>query len=704
MNFAASTTSALYLGIDIGGTFTDLALVDTARGRTVRHKLLTSLAPEEAVLQGSDELVAAAGYRFSDLAAIKYSTTAAANAVIARQGALTGLLCTHGFRDLLANRQEDRYDLYDLLAEYPEPLVPRRRRLPIAERTAFDGAILKAPERADVERAAETLRAQGVASIGVAFLHSYANPSNEQAVARWLSEIEPSWHVSISSDVDSQIGEYERTSTTAINAYVQPAIADHLGKLERAFGERGMTGPFYVVTSYGGVVNVDVARRHPAKLVESGPAAGVVASNLFLNAARERFPECAGLLAFDIGGTTAKSCFTSSTELPTVDQLEVARMSEHKKGSGLLIRTPSVDLLEIGSGGGSIAAFDRMGMLQVGPKSAGSHPGPICYGSGGERPTVTDADVVLGYLKPDGLLAGRVRISREPALKAYAALGETLGKDATGAAWSVIEVVVESMANAIHAQASERGVDVRRYPMLAFGGSGPVHAAFVAARLALPGVLVPPSAGILSAYGCAVGRVSTQVVHSYARPLAHLDAQGLADAYARLRAEACAMLEVAPGDPTVELAFFCDMQYSGQRSTLTLPAPSAPDVDAIRAMEGTFHAEYRRRFGRSLEWVPVKAINWRVRASRPAQWARPPGEVEQPAARTASAQRERRPMYVAKEGLVDGDVYARAALGPGWSAAGPAVIEDFDTTIVVPARHRALLLPDGCILIERDSA
>jgi 5-oxoprolinase (ATP-hydrolysing)/N-methylhydantoinase A len=442
-SISPAAVPSLTLGIDIGGTFTDLALVDRERRVTVRHKLLTTVEPEEAVLKGADELVANAGYRYAQLGSVQYSTTVAANAIIARQGARTGLLCTRGFRDVLANRKEERYDLYDLLAPFPEPLVPRRCRLGIAERTAFDGTILAAPRRSDVEQARSLLRAERVESVAIAFLHAYANRSNERQVGAWLQELEPTWHVSLSSDVDSQIGEYERTSTTVINAYVQPAIADHLATLEAAFRKRGLTAPFYVVTSSGGVVNSPVAQRVPARLVESGPAAGVVASNVFLEVARELHRGSAGLLAFDIGGTTAKSCFTADVELPTVDELEVARLAQHKKGSGLLIRTPSVDLLEIGAGGGSIAEVDRMGMLQVGPRSAGSHPGPICYGLGGTQPTVTDADLVLGYLRPGGLLAGRVRISVENAMQAYESLGRHFGKSAVATAWAVIEVVTE---------------------------------------------------------------------------------------------------------------------------------------------------------------------------------------------------------------------------------------------------------------------
>src|SRR5512145_982537 len=486
------------IGVDIGGTFTDLVLVDEATGAVSVGKLLTTpKEPAQAVEQVVVTLLHDAGRRAADVAALIHGTTLATNALIERKGARTGLLTTAGFRDALEIGREGRYDMYDLFIDPPAPLVPRHLRLEVPERIAADGAVLRPLEATGARAAITALLAEGVEAIAISLLHAYRNPAHEGALARLVAEAAPGLPVSCSSEVVPEIREYERTSTTAANVYVMPLMSRYLDDLERKLADMGIPGGFYIMLSSGGIATPATAKRVPVRLVESGPAAGALAAARAARQAGE-----GRLLSFDMGGTTAKACVIDGSEPLLAREFEVARADRFKRGSGLPIRVPVIELIEIGAGGGSIARLDRMGLLKVGPDSAGAEPGPACYGLGGHEATVTDADLVLGYLDPDFFLGGRMRLDVEAARRAITdRVGTPMGTDLARSAWNIHRVVNENMAGAARIHGIERGKDLRAYPLYAFGGAGPVHAWHVGRTLKVPRVLVPFGAGAASALG-----------------------------------------------------------------------------------------------------------------------------------------------------------------------------------------------------------
>lgn len=503
------------VGMDIGGTFTDLVLLEQAGGKLELHKLLTTPAdPAEGALRGLEELLAKRALRLADCTTLVHGTTLVTNAVIERRGAATALLTTRGFRDLLEMGTEQRYDIYDLFLRYPEPLVPRRWRIEVDERLTRDGEVLREP---DVREQVARLLGQGVEAIAVCFLHSYRRPDHERAVARMVRETFPQLAVSASCEVVPEIREYERTSTTVCNAYVQPLIDRYLRRLERELEARGFRGRFYLMQSSGGLCSPDVARQLPVRLLESGPAGGALVGAYF-----GRQLGLADLIAFDMGGTTAKVCLVTAGRPELTSEMEAARVHRFKRGSGLPVKTPVLDLIEIGAGGGSIAFANRLGLLQVGPDSAGADPGPACYGFGGDEPTVTDACLALGYLDPVTFLGGEMRLDAGAADRTLEKLGRQLGLDGR-TAWGIYSVVCENMAAAARVHVIEKGHDPRRYPLIAFGGAGPVHAARVARALGTPEVIVPPVSGVASALGFLVAPVSFEFARSLPGELRSLD-------------------------------------------------------------------------------------------------------------------------------------------------------------------------------------
>ena len=679
------TDRHIAIGVDIGGTFTDVILVDERTGGIHSAKVLTTPGqPEQAVLTAVDQVLDQARAVHSSVRTIVHGTTLATNAIIERKGARTALLATRGFRDALETATEMRYDLHDLFITFPEPLIPRRRRIGVTERTRFDGKVLTPLDEAEVLAALEALKGEGVEAIAVCFLHAYANPANEEAAARIIQAARPDLSLTLSSRVLPEIGEYGRVSTTAANAYVQPLVARYLSELAGALKTRGSRGAFFVMGSNGGTLSLDLARAFPVRLVESGPAAGVSIAAYY--AQRLGAPN---VMAFDMGGTTAKISLIVDGQPTRTTEMEVARVRRFQKGSGLLLKAPAVDLIEIGAGGGSIARVDALGLLNVGPDSAGAVPGPACYGTAGTLPTVTDADLLLGYLDAGYFLGGKMKLHPEQAAAAVAEhVGKALGTDATGAARSIYEVVNDNMANAASVYAAELGVDLRDFTLLAFGGAAPAHACDVARRIGIREVRVPFAAGVLSALGCLASPFSFDYMFGYMRELRLVDWDSINARFAAMEREGRQHLAEAGIVDDVSARFSADMRYLSQRYEVSVPLPAEPlGPELLDRLHDEFYVAYRRHYGRDIREVPVETVSWRLTVSGPT----PELAVNWPATGDAGkALKGRRPVVFPDGGpAVDCPVYERNRLAPGAEIAGPAIIEDHESTAVVPPGARA---------------
>ncbi len=670
------------VGFDIGGTFTDFVLLDAAERSIHLHKVLTtSPDPAEGALAGLAELCGRARIDLCDVGTLVHGTTLVTNAIIERTGAPTALLTTRGFRDILEMGKEQRYDIYDLFLEFPVPLVPRRWRYQIDERISRDGEVLVPLDPAQVRAAARTLRAQGVASLAIALLHAYKNPAHEQAALAAVREACPDLSISLSSEVVPEIREWERTCTTVCNAYVQPLVDRYLRRLETALAERGFAGRFYLMQSSGGTATPETARRFPVRLLESGPAGGALVTAFF--GERLGRPD---LVAFDMGGTTAKICLIRGGRPEVAPMIEAARVHRFKRGSGLPVKAPVVDMMEVGAGGGSIARTDPLGLLKVGPHSAGATPGPACYGRGGEAATVTDACVVLGYFDPDYFLGGAMRLDRDAAAAALGRLGTQIGMDAVSTAWGVHHVVSENMAAAARVYMIERGQDPRPYTMVAFGGAGPAHASRVARILGLREVIVPPASGAASALGFLVTPLSFEFVHSLPGELETLDWDAVDRLYAALEAQGHRML--ADGGITPE-QIVCErraeMRLVGQFHDLEVPVPDGQLTGAAAsALAALFESEYRRLYGTYLPGRQVQALNWRVLVTGPRPSVILGESAAAPGASAAGAFKRRRRAYFPElNGFSDVPVYDRYRLPPGAGLRGPAIVEEREATTVV---------------------
>src|SRR3954447_7386214 len=504
-------TSRYRIGFDIGGTFTDFILLDETRHEIRLHKCLTTPDdPSVGALEGLEQIVADAGVQLADIDEIVHGTTLVTNALIERKGAKLGLITTAGFRDILEMGTEQRYDIYDLFLQYPEPLVPRRRRLEVPERMDRDGNTVVPVDLEAVRAAAAGLAAEGVEAIAVGFLHAYRNPAHERPAGEAIRAALPEVAVSLSSDVVSELWEYQRLVTTCANAFVQPLMDRYVRRLERELWQRGFRGALYLMHSAGGLVSPETARAFPIRLLESGPAGGGLATAFFGQMAGKK-----DVISFDMGGTTAKACLIEDGRAATAAEMEAARVHRFKKGSGLPIKAPVIDMIEIGAGGGSVASIDEVGLLRVGPHSAGAEPGPACYGRGGTEPTVTDANLLLGYYDPGFFLGGRMVLDRDAAERALAGVGATLGLSAIDTAWGIHRMVVENMAAAARIHIVEKGKDPRAYAMVGFGGAGPAHAAEVARVLGVRQVLIPPASGAASALGFLAAPLSFEQVRSH---------------------------------------------------------------------------------------------------------------------------------------------------------------------------------------------
>ena len=690
---------AARLGVDIGGTFTDLVVVDETTGAVRVGKVLTTPKdPAQGVEQGVQALLSDAGVAHGAVRAVVHGTTLATNALIERKGARTALLTTEGFRDTLEIRSEGRYDMYDLFIDPPAPLVPRHLRREVPERLLADGSVLRPLDEAAARRVIAALLDEGVEALAVCLLHAYVNPVHERRLAEIAREIAPTLPVSCSSEVVPEIREYERTSTTTANVYVVPLMARYLQELEERLVELGLPGQLYVMQSSGGIALPEEARRLPIRLVESGPAAGALAA---AQAARERGES--RLLSFDMGGTTAKACVIDDGVPLVAREFEVARADRFKKGSGLPVRVPVIEMIEIGAGGGSIARVDRLGLLKVGPDSAGADPGPACYGLGGRLPTVTDADLILGYLDGDFFLGGRMRLDREAAGRAIEEhVGRPLGLDLTRAAWGIHRVVNENMAAAARIHGIERGKDLRAYPLFAFGGAGPVHCWQVAKILKVPRILLPFGAGAMSAYGLLAAPLAFDFVRTHHARLDAPDWAAINRLLEAMEAEGRERLARA-GVPAKAVAVkrVAEMRYLGQGHEVEAALPDGRlSGDSLAPIGSSFEAAYRALYHRLPQGVPIEALNWRVTVAGPAPRVtmRPPAR----AAGGASHARKgtRRAWFAEADGYVDTPVYDRYALEPGAELAGPAIVEERESTAVIGPGGRCRIDQGLTLVVE----
>ncbi len=672
------------VGVDIGGTFTDFALLAEGGGIAAIHKRLTTPRdPSRAVVEGLRELLAGSGVALTDVEAVVHGTTLVTNAVIERRGAPTGMLVTRGFRDILDMRRERRYDLYDLTPEFPAPLVPRALRREVDERILFDGSV---GHTVDLEgatsAAAELVAGHGIRSLAVCFVNSYLNPAHELAVRDAVRAAFPGLSVSASAEVFPHWREFERWTTAVANAFTQPVLDGYLRRIERELDALGFAGRIAMMASNGGMVTPGTARRFPVRMMESGPAAGAL-----MSARHGAALGLADVLSFDMGGTTAKGALVRAGLPLRTDELEVARVHEFKPGSGIPIKIPVIDMIEIGAGGGSVAELDGRGVIRVGPRSAGADPGPACYGRGGEAATLTDADVVLGYLDPGFFLGGEMRLDPRASERAIAAhVADPLGVPVVRAAWGIHETVNEDVARAFRVHAAERGFDYRDCAMIAFGGSGPVHAHGIAGKLKVPRVIFPPAAGVLSALGLLACPLSFDVARSH---LAFVDALG-DDWYERhyrpLADEAVGLIRdagVAAADVTV--VHRLDIRYQGQGFEIEVTLPDGADPTAMRnAIPGAFGARYREIFAIPGLDERLEIVNWKVEARAPApEDTGPPEFVGAGVGARTAAKGRRRAYFPEAGGFVDCPVLDRYALAPGDAVAGPALIEERESTCVL---------------------
>jgi len=676
------------VGCDIGGTFTDFVLINTTTGAVHTAKRLTTPSdPARAMLAGLAELSRAAPGYARSTQRLAHATTLVANTIIERKGSKTALLCTAGFRDVIELRRYVRVTTYELFADPPTPLVPRHLRLPIDERTRADGFVLKPVDAEEIVRIAAHLQAENVETVAVCFLHSFSNPDNERAAGGILAKLLPGVAISLSSDVLPQIKEFERSSTTVINAYVKPLMTGYLGRLAAGVTESGFHAPLQIMLSNGGIGSAKLAAEMPVRLVESGPVAGAVVA--------QRLAQLLGvpeILAYDMGGTTAKVCLIRGGALPLTDELEVARSRRFTKSSGFPVAIPAVNMIEIGAGGGSIARINALGIVEVGPHSAAADPGPACYGLGGDKPTVSDADLVLGYLSSDNFAGGTMRLDPSAAEQAImTAIGTSLTMSATEAAWIIHDVVNESMAAAIRMHVSERGGDVSRPLLTAFGGAGPVHVCNLATKLGIRRILIPQQAGVLSALGLVLAPAAFDISRTRKIALTALNLTELAREVAGMCAEIAAKLtEVDSSTPRFDVAL--GLGYVGQ----SYHVPVSVDAEGIatlttREVLDGFATTYRAKYGYYYDDVPVELVNVHVTGTAGGD-VKALVELPMSTADASSAARGERSAYSASQcRFVPFKVYSRTQLRRGMTFEGPCLIEEDAATTVVDAGARVVV-------------
>ncbi len=685
------------LAVDIGGTFTDFAL-EQGKRRFTSKTLTTPEAPEQGVLTGVAAILREAGLQPGDVGLVVHGTTLATNAIIERKGARTALVTTAGFRDVLAMGNESRYDQYDLQIRLPEPLVPRHLRLPVPERVDASGRVLLPLDEAAVRALVPAMQAEGVTSVAVGFLHAFTNPAHEQRAGAILEAA--GLAVSLSSAVSPEMREWERFSTAAANAYVQPLMQGYLRRLESALRELGFTAPMFLMLSGGGLTTVETACRFPIRLVESGPAGGAIfAASLARAAGLDR------VLSFDMGGTTAKICLIDDGQPQTSRSFEVARIGRFKRGSGLPLRIPVIEMVEIGAGGGSLAGVDVMGRITVGPESAGAMPGPACYGRGGQQPAVTDANLVLGRYDPARFAGGTLSLDGAAAAAALqGAVGKSLGLSAEQAACGVVEMVDETMANAARIHAIESGKSFAGRTVIAFGGGGPVHACRLAEKIGATRILVPPGAGVGSAIGFLRAPIGYEVVRSLYGRLGQFDAAAVNDLLAAMAAEAASVVEPGRFGAPVTVSRTAFMRYVGQGHEIPVRLPDGTlTPDAGMAIREAFDAEYARFYDRPVPGSDVEVLSYAVNVATELASVPPSGPEGAETAREGLS----RGLQVIRDPVstevADWPVYDRHGLAIGVRIMGPAVIAEDETSTLVGADWDVTLQPDGSLVLTKDA-
>jgi N-methylhydantoinase A len=687
---------AFRLGFDIGGTFTDFVLLDEDTGEMVVSKTLTTpWDPSVAVMEGLEGVLAERATSLAQVVQAIHATTLATNTVIERKGEKTALITTRGFRDVLEIQRQKRYDLYNFYVDKPVPLIPRHYIWEVTERINAQGEVLTRLDPGEVSLILQDMKAKGVRSVAICLLHAYRNPEHERLIEQIIHREWPELMVSLSSEVSPLIREYERTNTTVVNAYVMPAVRDYLRKIRAGLGAKGYSGNLYVMQSSGGIANLETVERFPVRIIESGPTAGVLGAVFF-----GRMAELDNLISFDMGGTTAKICLIEKGQPGTTGEFEIDRV-QLKAGSGLTINIPAVDLIEIGAGGGSLARL-RMGLIAVGPESAGADPGPICYGKGGTEPTVTDADLVLGYLNPDYFLGGKMKLDLDAAIRGIEEqVAKPLGLSVTEAAWGIHEIVTTHMARATRVVSVERGRDPRLFTLVAFGGAGPVHAARLAKTIGISKVICPAGAGVASAIGLLVADVRFDFARTF---IARLDEGVIApmrELYQEMETLGISMLKESGAKGNLVITRWADMRYVGQGHEVTTPLPplsfTSKDLPNLRQ---AFYTAYAAQYGYSDTTEAIEVVNWKLTLS-----CVTPKPVFQKEALTNALAREalkgQRKVYFPELGAhTDCDIYDRYRLPRGAVIPGPAIIEERESAIVLTPGDSAYADTFGNLILE----
>ncbi len=691
-------TTALRLAIDIGGTFTDTVLVSGNETILASTKTLTTHQnPAEGAMEGALRVMQSAGRSLAEVTGFIHGTTLATNALIERRGATVATVATEGFRDILEIAYEQRYAQYDINLEKPDLLVPRERSLTVRERMSATGEVLIELEDGAIDALVAEIDASGADAVAICLMHAYANPTHERRLRDALAERRPDLTVSISSDVSPEAREFDRLCTTVANAYIQPLMETYLTRFVEKFEAEGVTCPILIMTAGGGMCTMQTAMRFPIRLVESGPAGGaVLAARIAARAGLDQ------VLSFDMGGTTAKLCLIDNARPQTSRQFEIARAARFIKGSGMPVRIPVIEMIEIGAGGGSIAGVDRLGRLTVGPKSAGSEPGPVAFGRGGTEPTVTDSDITLGYIVPDTFAEGFIKIDPEASHSALQyVIGTALETDATGAADGVSRIVDESMASAGRMHAVESGKDLGPRTMIAFGGNGPLHASRVARSAGVSRIVVPPNPGVGSAVGFLFAPVSFEIARSYYSLLGTLDFTAINALFDDMIAEASAVVAQGAGEAPTEIRRSAFMRYSGQGHEIEISLPDRTlTPEDLTPLTEAFESEYRKQFSRPVPGMQIEILNWAVQVATPD--AAVPDLPATPALTTRTPSETRSIICDVDGQTKQAGFVARASLKPGDRVCGPALIHEPQTTTLVSADFSAHVDAIGNLVLIRD--
>lgn len=684
------------LGCDIGGTFTDFVLADENSGEFFVHKCLTTPGdPSSAVEEGVTALDGKQPGYLADTRALVHGTTLVINSVIERKGAVTGLLVTEGFKDVLEIGLEKRFDGYDLQIRFPEPLVPRSLRVEIPERIHATGKVLTPLDEDKARAAIKELLEQGVESVAVCLLHSYCNADHENRLRELIREQAPDMPVSLSSEVLPEMREYERSTTTCINAYCWPLIERYLSRLDSRLAEKDFAGQLLLMLSAGGITSKETAKRFPVQIIESGPAAGAMGAAHFAAEAG-----ISKVLAFDMGGTTAKLCLVQDGRVAQTTRYEVAREFRFKKGSGIPVRVPVVDLIEIGAGGGSIAKVSEVGTIQVGPQSSGAEPGPACYGRGGSDPTVSDADLLLGYLDSEYFLGGTMKLDVPAAEKAMGKIGGTLDLSVTEAAWGTFSIVNENMASAAKVYVTEHGEGTDGFALVAFGGAGPVHACDLARRIGIEKVIIPPNAGVASAFGMIVAPMASNTVRTHRAALASADFAQLESVFKEMAEEAISRMPKGVDTGAVRFEKSFDMRYEGQGFDADVPLGEAEIAKQTpESIRERFNEVYTALYGRVYDELGLEIVNLRLTAILPQMEGEKAFTVGKNAKGDAAANGKRDAFCPQRQTMIPHTVYRRENLPVDFEGQGPAIVEERESTAIVPDGGSFVLDGHGSLVI-----